>query len=66
MLLKRGPLTANINVHVRYTFEPVECTTNVIRDLDLTIEIRGLLKLAEPLLGLAARLLERFICWSGE
>jgi hypothetical protein len=49
MLLKRGPLTANIDVHVRYTFEPVERATFVIRDLDLTIQIPGLLKVAEPL-----------------
>src|ERR1700691_5121299 len=33
MLLKRGPLTANIDVHIRYTLEPVERATRVIRDL---------------------------------
>jgi uncharacterized protein YndB with AHSA1/START domain len=49
MLLKQGPLTANIDVHIRYTFEPVERATCVIRDLDLTIQIPGLRKLAEPL-----------------
>ena len=49
MLLKRGPLTANIDVHIRYTFEPVERATCVIRDLDLTIQIPGLLRVAEPL-----------------
>ncbi len=49
MLLKQGPLTANIEVHIRYTFEPVERATCVIRDLDLTIQIPGLRKLAEPL-----------------
>jgi hypothetical protein len=48
MLLKQGPLTANIDVHIRYTFEPVERATYVIRDLDLTIQIPGLLKGAEP------------------
>jgi hypothetical protein len=48
MLLKQGPLTANIDVHIRYTFEPVERATYVIRDLDLTIQIPGLLKVAEP------------------
>ncbi len=49
MLLKRGPLTANVDVHIRYRFEPVERATRVIRDLDLTIQIPGLLRLAEPL-----------------
>ena len=49
MLLKRGPLTANIDVHIRYTFEPVERATCVIRDLDLTIQMPGLLRVAEPL-----------------
>ena len=38
MLLKQGPLTANIDVHIRYTFEPVERATSVIRALDLTIK----------------------------
>ncbi len=55
MLVKRGPLTANIDVHIRYTFEPVERATSVIRDLDLTIQIPGLLKLAEPLVVAAFR-----------
>lgn len=48
-LLKKGPLTANIDVHIRYKLEPVEGATCVIRDLDLTIQIPGLLKVAEPL-----------------
>src|ERR1700689_1859233 len=33
MLLKRGPLTANIDVQICYTFEPVERAIHVIRDL---------------------------------
>ena len=49
MLLKQGPLTADIDVNVRYTFEPIEGGTLVIRNLDLTIEIPGLLRLAKPL-----------------
>ena len=55
MLLKRGPLTANIDVHIRYRLEPVERATSVIRDLDLTIQIPGLLKMAEPLVVSAIR-----------
>jgi uncharacterized protein YndB with AHSA1/START domain len=55
MLLKRGPLTANIDVNIRYTFEPVEHATNVTRALDLTIEMPAFLKLAEPLVLRAFR-----------
>jgi hypothetical protein len=36
-------------VHIRYSIEPVEAATSVIRALDLTIQIPGLLKVAEPL-----------------
>lgn len=49
MLLKRGPLIADIDVNVRYTLEPIERGTFVIRDLDLTIEIPGLLRVVKPL-----------------
>jgi len=55
MLLKKGPLTANIAVSVRCTVEPVEGATSVTRDLDFTIQIPGLLKLAEPLVVAALR-----------
>jgi len=47
MLLKKGPLAANIDVHIRYTLEPIERATYVIRDLDLAIQIPGPLKVAE-------------------
>src|SRR3954453_1930325 len=50
MLLKRGPLTADIDVHIRYTLKPGERATRVIRDLDLTIQIPGPLKVAEPVI----------------
>ena len=46
--MKQGPLTANIDVNIRYKFESLERGTFVARDLDLTIQIPGLLKLAEP------------------
>jgi uncharacterized protein YndB with AHSA1/START domain len=55
MLLKQGPLTADIDVHIRYTFEPVESATFVTRDLDLSIQIPGFLKVAEPLILYAFR-----------
>jgi hypothetical protein len=48
MLLKKGPLAANIDVHIHYTIEPIKGPTYVIRDLDLTIQIPGPLKVAEP------------------
>jgi len=53
MLLKQGPLTADVDVHIRYTLEPVEGATNLIRALDLTIKIPGLLKVATPLVAWA-------------
>jgi hypothetical protein len=56
VLLKRGPLTANIDVHIRYTFEPVERATSVIRELDLTIQIRWSLCPNLPLNIAAARI----------
>src|ERR1700730_7850905 len=48
MLLKQGPLAANIDVNIRYKCESFERGTFVARDLDLTIQIPGLPKLAEP------------------
>jgi hypothetical protein len=55
MLLKRGPLSANIDVDIRYTLEAVGSATSVIRDLDLTIETPGLMRLAEPFVIFAFR-----------
>jgi hypothetical protein len=48
MLLKKGPLIADIDVGIRYTFEPNKSGTFVIRQLDLTIKMSGLFKLAMP------------------
>jgi uncharacterized protein YndB with AHSA1/START domain len=55
MLLKKGPLSADIDVHVRYTFERGEGVTTVIRALDLTILMPGLQRLAEPMVLSAFR-----------
>ena len=55
MLLKQGPLTANIHANFRYAFELVESGTYVRRALDLTIRTRGIMKLAEPLIVLRVR-----------
>jgi uncharacterized protein YndB with AHSA1/START domain len=55
MVAKKGPLTANIDVRIRYTFEPVDGATFITRDLDLTVRISGLLKIADPLVVSAFR-----------
>lgn len=55
MLIKRGPLTANVDVNIRCTLQAAGSATSVIRDLELTIEIPGPLKVAEPLVASAFR-----------
>ncbi len=55
MLLQQGLFTADIDVHVRYTLEPVEGETFVLRELDLTIQITGWMKIAEPFVLYAFR-----------
>ncbi len=55
MLLKPGPLSADIDVHVRYTLEPVAGGTFVLRELDLAIQITGWMKIAEPFVLYAFR-----------
>lgn len=53
MLIKRGPLTANVDVNIRCTLARATDATSVIRDLELRIDIPGVLKLAEPLVASA-------------
>jgi uncharacterized protein YndB with AHSA1/START domain len=55
MRLKYGPLSANIDIGIRYTLEPLEGATNVVRTVDLRIDIPGLLKIAEPIVVSAFR-----------
>jgi carbon monoxide dehydrogenase subunit G len=55
MLIKRGPLIANVDVHIRCTLEPDAGATTVTRVLDLTVAIPGPLRLAEPLVASAFR-----------
>jgi len=50
MMLKRGPIDANTDTRIRYTIEPIEGGTSVIRDLDLTIKIPGFWKIAKLLI----------------
>jgi len=49
MRLSKGLLAADIDVHVRYTLEAAGASTEVVRLLELTIAMRGLAALAEPL-----------------
>ncbi len=53
MLIKRGPLTANVDVNIRCTLEPIGGATNLVRDLELRIDIPGVLRVAEPLVASA-------------
>ena len=55
MVAKKGPLTANTEVYIRYTFEPVEGATFVTRDVDLRVRIAGLWQIADPLVVAAFR-----------
>lgn len=55
MLLKKGLLRADIDVHILYKLEPDDTGTSVIRALDLVIRMPGLLKIVEPAVLLAFR-----------
>ncbi len=48
MVVKRGPLTANIDIHCWYTLKPQGHATDVIRELDLDIQMPAWLRLARP------------------
>jgi uncharacterized protein YndB with AHSA1/START domain len=51
MSLKKGPLRAELDIHVRYRIEPDGdgSGTALIRSLDISIHTRGLARLAEPI-----------------
>jgi len=55
MLIKWGPLMANVDVNIRCSLELAGDATSLIRDLELTIDIPGPLKLAGPLVASAFR-----------
>ena len=55
MLLDMGPLAANVDMNVRYWLEPHGGATRVVRDLDLTIQMHGPLRVAQPLVAQALR-----------
>jgi uncharacterized protein YndB with AHSA1/START domain len=50
MLLKKGPLTANLDIHIRYAFQAAGSGTSVIRTLDFTIEMPFLLRIVKPII----------------
>ena len=51
----RSPIKTDVEARIRYTFEPAQGGTAVLRELDLVIDLRGLLKLLRPALLLGFR-----------
>ena len=49
MSLKKGPLTADLDIRIHYVFEHSGKATNVIRTLDFAIEIPFLFRFAKPI-----------------
>jgi uncharacterized protein YndB with AHSA1/START domain len=48
--VRRPPLRTDIDVRIRYTLAPNDSGTFVLRELDLVMNLRGLYKLASPLI----------------
>jgi hypothetical protein len=46
----RSPISTDVDARIRYTFEPSQGGTAVLRELDLTLGLRGALKLLRPAL----------------
>jgi hypothetical protein len=55
MLVRFGPLTADVDIGIRYTLALQDGVTQVVRDVDLKIVLPRLLTLAEPLVLAAFR-----------
>jgi uncharacterized protein YndB with AHSA1/START domain len=55
MFLKRGPATADVDVNIRCTIEPVDGETRVTRALELTIDIPRPFRILRPLVERAFR-----------
>ncbi len=55
MLLRRGPLTADIDIGIFYTLTPVNGGTRLVRDLKMAMQIPGLMRLATPFITAAFR-----------
>jgi uncharacterized protein YndB with AHSA1/START domain len=50
MFLRKGPLTADLDIRIHYVFEPAGQAINVIRTLDFAIGIPFLLRFAKPII----------------
>jgi len=48
VLIRRGPLRTDIDGRIRYTLEPKNGGTFVVRELDLGLNLRGAFRLASP------------------
>lgn len=56
MAIKKGPLHGDADIDILYTLETVDSgATHVVRKLDMTIVIPGIMRLAEPLVLRAFR-----------
>lgn len=53
--IRSGPLKTDVDARIRYTFEPKDGGTFIIRELDLIVSLTGLFKLASPYLLWAFR-----------
>ena len=51
----RSPITTDVEARIRYTFEPSQGGTAVLRELDLVDDLRGPVKMLRPLLLLGFR-----------
>jgi hypothetical protein len=51
----RRPISTDVDARIRYTFEPSQGGTAVLRELDLGVDLRGLLRLLTPALLLGFR-----------
>lgn len=55
VLIRRGPLRTDIDARIRYTLQPKEGGTFVFRELNLTFDLHGLLRLLLPYMLLSFR-----------
>jgi uncharacterized protein YndB with AHSA1/START domain len=53
--IRSGPLKTDLDAQIRYTFEPKDGGTFIIRELDLIVSLTGLFNLASPYLLWAFR-----------
>lgn len=49
MLVKRGPLRVDLDVHIRYTLTEANARTQVTREVDFAVRVPTVFKLADPI-----------------